>query len=294
MNVELTQKSHVESFIEKNIEVLEDSLNKKAQKYLTIQKHKKNYDFGHNIKPEKLNELSCEVIQDTKKFLKITNAPPVNFSMFYPPRDLKKGINIGLGTFTFATLAESINGLTINDLKLAGGIAIAFGGYAVLNNIREHSNSCYDVNNIIKINEKKEVNLVGVIAHEYTHHLQHSLTDLIKNKRNPIVEGHARGVEEIIANNFAQRYDNFAYMFDPLSRTTKELKHAYSSICKKKRINPKKSLINLPISEPKGLLCGSRGYHYSIGFAAMSIAETQQGKKIYRDILKNDSSFLSL
>jgi len=291
--LELTQRTNVEKFIGNNVETLEEILNQRAQRYLAIQKEK--YNFGQNVTPERLRELAGEVIRDTDDFLEVTSAPPAYLSVFHLPREVKYGVKITLGVFTIGTLVELSDGLTANDLQTAGLIGLLFGAGTVLTMLRDHTNSVFDLSlKVIRIGvgEKKEVKAVGGLAHEYTHHLQYSLTDLTVRGRNPIVEGHARGVEGAVVNIFAQRYDNPAYAFDHIYRTAKELKDAYLFICGEKGITPKESLANLPLPTARRWLYKSLGHHYSLGVAAMSIAEAQHGDRVYRHVMKNDVSFL--
>jgi len=291
--LELTQRPNIESFIKNNLEALEDILDQRAQRYLVVQKEKEKYDFGKNLTPERLRELAREVIQDTWGFLEVVEAPSAYLSMAHLPRDIKYGAKVALGTFIVGTLAELTDGLTLQDLQTAGLIGLALGVGCVVTMQRDHLRSVFDCSRkVIRISEKKEVNAVGGIAHEYTHRLQDSLTNLATQRRNPVVEGHARGVEGEVANTFANRYDNPAYSFEYIDRTAKELKDAYLFICAEKGINPRQSLANLPIPKVRGWLYKFFGHHYSIGVAAMSIAEAQHGDRVYRDVMKNEVSFL--
>lgn len=291
--LELTEKTNIESFIGNNLETLEKILNKRSQKYLVMQKEKEKYNFGQNLNPERLREIAKEVIQNTNDLLKIGKTPSSYLSMFYLPKEMKRGTKIALGAFTMATLVGFLDGATINDLQVAGSISLLFGTGGVIHAKRDHLDSCYlPSDKTMRIGEKKEVNAVAEIAHEYTHHLQHSLTNLSRTTKNPIKEGHARGIEGIIAHIFAQRHDNPAYAFEHTNRTAKELKDAYLFICRKKGIKSKESLANLPIPKKGGFLHKWLGCHYSLGVSAMEIAEAQHGNKVYRDVLDNNLSFL--
>lgn len=291
--IELSRRSNVELYIRNNLEALEEILNQRANLYLAAKNEKGKYDFGQKLTPDTLRKLAVEVIRDTKDFLQVTDTPPAYISMFHLPRDIKRGAYITLGIFTIATLAELTNGLTFKDLRTNGLIALLFGVGTVLTMQRDHLLSVFDGSEKrIRMGEKNEVEAVGVVAHEYTHRLQDSFTDLTGETRNPIAEGHARGVQGAVANNFAQRYDNPAYLFSHIDCTAKELKDAYLFICRENGISPKKSLASLPIPKVRKGLYKFFGHHYSIGVAAMSIAEAQNGTKVYKDVIKNDVSFL--
>ena len=135
--MELTQIPNVELFIGNNIEVLEDILDKRSQEYLAVKNEKEIYDFGKNLNPEILRELTGEVIKDTKNFLELDDSHPAHFSMFHLPRDLKYGVKVALGAFTISTLAELIDGLTVDNLKTAGLIGLFFGAGTILTIQRE-------------------------------------------------------------------------------------------------------------------------------------------------------------
>ncbi len=290
--LELTQKPNVESFIGSNIEALEEILDERAQRYLKLRREKEKFDFGQTLTPEKLRELAGEVIRDTNNFLGISDAPHAYFSMFYLPRILKQGVYVALGVFAVGTLAGLKDGLTTKDLQMAGLLALGFGGGTVSFSYRDHIGSAFDRSEkVMRIAERKTVPAVGAVSHEYTHLLQDK-TKLRNQRRNPVVEGHARGVEGVITSLFAQRYNNPAYVFNNAERVAEETKDAYLFVCAQRGITPRQSLANLPIPNVRGFLYRFFGHHYSIGVAAMSIAEAIHGDKIYRDVLRNDFSFL--
>lgn len=290
--LELIQRSNVESFIGNNIEVLEEIVNERAQRYLRLQREKEKYDFGQRLTPKKLSELAGEVIRETNGFLGISDPPPANLSMFYLPEELKYGVRVALGVFTLGTLVELGDGLTTKDLQTAGLFGLIFGAGVIIHGLKDHADSTFfPYQKTIRIAERRTVPTIGAIAHEYTHHLQYA-TQLSNQRKNPIVEGHARGVEGIVTALFAQKYDNWAYAFDHAERIAKETKDAYLFVCEQRGINLRPALANLPIPNIRGFLYNLLGHHYSIGVAAMSIAERKYGNKVYRDVLKNDFSFL--
>lgn len=292
--LKLTQKENIESFVSNNIEALEEILNERAKRYLEIHQQKEKYDFGPTLTPEKLGELAGKTIKEVNDFLKISNTTSTRISMFYLPNDLKYAARVTLGVFTVGTLIELTNGLTTTDLELAGKMALLFGGGMLIYNFRDHLSTVFDrYGKTIRISERKTVPAVGGIAHEYTHQLQDA-TQLANQIRNPVMEGHARGIEGVITNIFAQRYDNPAYAFDHTDRTAKELNDAYLFVCRKKGISPNAFLANLPIPPVRNWWYNLSGHHYSLGVAAMSIAEKKQGDMIYPEILRNNFSFFGI
>lgn len=296
---ELTERPNVETFIGNHLETLESVLDERAQRYFKVWEEKDSYDFGQNLTPDRLRELVGEVIQDTKDFLEVKEAPPVYLNMFHLPRDIKIGAKVGLVFSTIGALAQISDGFSYSDLQVAGLVGGLYGIASVLVMKGGYLNSSYrSKEREIRIGEKKEVEAAGVVAHEYTHHLQNSFTSLKSGSKDPIVEGHATGVDGTVADIFAQRYDNPAYTFRHTVWVARELKDAYLFICEEKGITPRESLANLKIPKIRGPLSrftrNSRLHHYSIGVAAMSIAEVEHGEEVYRDVMKNDFSFLEV
>lgn len=291
--IELTLKDNVEKYIGNNLEALEISLDKAAQKYINLKSKKKSLDFGQKLTPKILEDLAPRVISKTRNFLEVKQSTDVSLSMFYLPDHIKRSLKIAAGTFTIAALAESLNGLTVQDLTIAGSMAVFFGAGTLLFSLQIYNNSSFDPgNDLLLIGSGKTFNAVGAIAHEYTHYLQHHFTELNIRTRNPVVEGHARGLEGIVSEKFAQEFDNQAYVFVSSERVAEELKDTYLYTCKKKKILPKKSLENLPIPNIGGLLYSIDARHYSIGVAAMTIACSKHGENVYKDVMKNDFEFL--
>ncbi|MDP2907477.1 MAG: hypothetical protein Q8O03_06055 [Nanoarchaeota archaeon] len=291
--IEFTLKDNVEKYISNNLEVLETSLDKAAQEYINLKSKENSLDFGKELTPKILEDLAPRVIHETRSFLDVQQNTDVSLSMFYLPEQILRSLKIAAGTFTLATLIGAVNGLTIQDLTTAGALAVFFGGGTLMYSMQVYSSSSFDYkNDLLLIRAGKTVNAIGAIAHEYTHYLQHHFTELNIQTRNPIVEGHARGMERIISEKFAQEFDNPAYVFINYDRVAKELKDTYLYTCKKKKILPKKSLENLPIPNIRGLLYSIDAHHYSIGVAAMTIACSKQGEKVYKDVMKNDFEFL--
>lgn len=288
--LELTEKPHIELFIGANRENLEEILNAKTKDYVKLRRQEEKLDFGPTLTPKRLDELVTEVISDIHKFLDIQNAPPAKFDMFYFPKEAKIAALSAVGgmALTLAGMNYGVIGNLAAPMvmgALTGG-AVMFGRY-ILNggSLYEHgSHTC-------QIGKKTEISAIGTITHEYTHHLQSTLTLLGDLNENPIVEGHAHGVEGIIVQAFTKRYDNPAYQDWHAYLTALELKNAYELTCEKMEVSPKYSLLQLPL--PKKARKHVRPeHHYNIGTAAMYIAESKHGERVYRDVLRNDFSFL--
>lgn len=289
-----TLKDNVEKYISNNLEVLETSLDKAAQKYISLEKKKKSLYFGQKLTPKNLEDLASRVVAKTMDFVEISQGPDCYLSMFYLPDQIKKGLKVAAGTFTIASIATALDHLTVPHLIMSGMIGALFGTGVIILARETYSNSSFDYkDNHLLIGSTNTVNAVGSIAHEYTHCLQHHFThlDVKGESANPIVEGHARGLEGIISEKYAQENDNHAYTYTHSERVSRELKTAYLYTCDKKEITPKETLEKLPI-EVNGFLHSTKIDHYSLGVAAMTIASSKHGENVYKKVMKNDFEFL--
>lgn len=292
--IELTYKQNVEDYINNNLEVLEMLLDKAAQKYLNLKSKKNSLDFGQKLTPQNLENLAPAVIAKTMNYLEIKQSTDCCLSMFYLPDQIKRGLKVAAGTFAISGLVSALEGLTIGNLIMSGMIGALFGAGIIILARETYANSAFDYkDHHLLIGATKTVNAVGAIAHEYTHCLQHNFTqlDIKSESKNPIVEGHARGLEGIISEKYAQEFNNEAYTYVHSERVARELKTAYIYTCNKKEITPKESLEKLPICVDSFLFSTDID-HYSLGVAAMTIANSKHGEKIYKDVMKNDFEFL--
>jgi len=295
--IELTYKKNVEKYVNNNLEVLEDLLDKAAQKYIKLKNKKNKLDFGQKLTPKNLESLAPVVIAKTMDYLEVKHATDCYMSMFYLPDQIKRSLKVAAGTFIVAGLACSLDKLTISNLIMSGMIAALFGAGSIVLAKESYANSSFDYKyNHLMIGAKNTVNAVGSVAHEYTHCLQHYFTDLnIKhNLNNPIIEGHARGLEGIISEKYAQDFNNEAYNYLHSERVARELKIAYLYTCNKKEITPKKSLKELPIPLDSIFFYIIDIDHYSLGVTAMTIASAKNGDDVYKKVMKNDFDFLKI
>ena len=129
---------------------------------------------------------------------------------------------------------------------------------------------------LITVAPLRRTSLIPGIAHEYAHyiHYRKGLGDLCYDL---FAEGHARGVERHIAEEYKEKEDNEAFLYDILEETACELKYAYIWVCKELDKKPKKSLLKV----------GDKGkiFEHDLGNAFFSIYETLYGKDVYKETL---------
>lgn len=290
---ELISRYTIESFIGKkeNLEVLEGCLDRTAQTYLELNEQKAQLSFGQPLNPDNLRKILPQVTEETRRFLGITEISPVRFSIFHLPDAIKRSTYVGLGIFGVGSLANISDGSHIGDIEQAALMGFLFGTGTLIYNFKEHLQAAFNpAEKVIRLSAKRSIHVVGEIAHEYTHHIQEQKTGLLKHWNNPVAEGHARGVQRNISQIFAERYNNPAYVFDPISQTAMELKDAYLYICVTNGIIPKASLENLEIPKIRNIFYRFFGHHYSIGVAALCVAEAKRGNNIYQEVLQSSDT----
>lgn len=291
--IELAKRSNLELFIDGNIGVLEDALDQRARDFFENRKGRKKHDFGPKIRRRDLVGLATRVVNETKGFLDISENYRAKLDIFSTPEEIFYGSKIALLTGGIAMLGHLPGGLTVEDLVAIGFTGFVFGSGVVLTRRKMNSGVTEIKNNTIRLSGGRETRVVGELAHEYAHHLQHHLVELPFEPRTfAVLEGHARGVGGEVSRIFAERHDNPAYLDTFLEVSAIELNVAYLLACKRRGISPKDSLQRLPLPKFKWLFHSTTGRNYATGTAAMSIAETQYGKRVYRDVIKNDFSFL--
>ena len=292
--IDLTQRPHVERFIANHLEVLEDILNQRSQEYAGAKDVAKKYRFGPHLTFDRLDELGPVITRETRDFLDVQAADPVSIDMLTVPEIVRKGTTGALVAFGVSLASYVPAGIAVAELGYATLIGIGFGGAVVAQMFRDDGFPLFQSSdNQIKIGIAREATVPCIIAHEYTHFLQKTRTQLNFKSNNPIIEGHARGVEQAIARLHSEQSDNPAHQYDTLCRVARELKQAYLYITRTAGIHQRKSLRDAP-SPHVGWIHRILAHHYSMGTAAMSIAEALHGDQVYRNVMRNDISFLKV
>ncbi|MFA5888513.1 MAG: hypothetical protein WC852_07430 [Candidatus Nanoarchaeia archaeon] len=290
--IELTYQKNIESYIQENsnLDALGDCLDKTANEYLELKKRKASLDFGTTLDSPGLQDLFEEVKTRTEQFLCVKDIPETACFKGCVPTPTK--------IWLAASSCVVASGFLFSNSLVTGGIIIAGGFSFGLSLIfaGEYLSSYYDnEKKRIGIRNKEKANAAGVIAHEYTHHIQETKTIMEKKEDffNPICEGHARGVQIAVSRMYAQEHDNPAYIYRALKKSAIELKSAYMFACRKSNRKPSKALKKLAVPE-KRFGYWSEGHHYRIGVAAMQIAELKHGSEVYSRVAHNDFSFLAV
>jgi len=296
--IKLTFSDNIEKFLSnnENFEVLEDILDKTAQEYFNLEKSKDTFYPGKKINPGLFEEMVPPIVKETNDFLGAYNIKLPIFAFFHVPTAMKRCSYFGLGIFAMSTLLTSLGGSVFGGMSFSAiiGAFATLGMYGraakQLKWTRYYSQEP-DMH-LITLNEKWTVPAVGDLAHEYDHHMVNKSTNLFNYLPNPIIEGHARGVEGKICKAFSEKFDNPAFEYNYAHRIASEINDAYHIICEKKNIYPMESLKNLKIPPVHGYGDIHGSYHYKIGSAAMHVAERRYDDKVYKDVLKSDFWFL--
>jgi hypothetical protein len=173
---------------------------------------------------------------------------------------------------------------------IASGLVNAPYGFLLTyyTNSRQNLVAAYQRKERIIIGDLDQASSAGALAHEYTHHIQHTKKPNLLDPDTSLGEGHAWGVGRKIGTIFANRYNNESYLFFHSKSTAIHLHSAF--------LDNSFQLNNSPIEDPypeiTELKDGSAKRYYYDGVAAVYVAESKMGPKVYRDMIKGDFSFL--
>lgn len=282
-----------------NICILEELLNRDSQKLEKLQKIEKNgkLNFGDKVSSEELKELFPKICSEVNSFLNVQDIKIPRFG-YYNLFSQKMSPSSPLGFYSvsainFASFASSLfAGDPSPENILFGGLTLAIAIY--VHGVSKNSNYSSDRVNLERV---PRTELIPVAAHEYTHHIQKEkgLSTIISKKPTIFKEGHARGIERQISENYAQREDNEAFTYDLLNENVGEFKSAYIWMCEKLSYKPIKSLLktktNRDDDESTNHLIFSEPTSHAIGNALFSIYEASQGKEIYNQMIHGDFKF---
>lgn len=294
---ELTSRQHVERFLGQkgNLEILEDNLASFGREYQLI-RSLQGFNPGKRLSYASLWEVLPEVRKEVLFFLGVPEIGSVHFMVFDRQDILRKAFFAGLLVAGMVYSRNPDNSpeslLSSVATGLAGAASLICYGY------KECVQSSFSGDGTITLSERNIVPATPSLAHELTHQVCME-RGLLKERKNPIAEGFARGVEREIARAFAERYGNPLYMNEPVKQTVMELKDAYLLVCEMQGLKPRESLVGIDAPmRREGILRNKFLYgffarHYSTGVAAVCIGESKRGREVYREIVKGDFSFLS-
>lgn len=232
-----------------NIPILEDLLDREAQRLERLQKRKENdkLNLGNNVSPDELTELFPQICTEVDRFLDIGgNVPKFGYFNLLKPGLSTTSILLmytlaSLEVAGAATLMVADQNPEIDPLVFAGMGAMQFG-LTVLYHSMDKSSSYTPSSKAITLEKTVRTVLIPAASHEYTHYLQHR--EGIEGTNYSIFkEGHARGVEKQVAEDYRKREDNEAFLYDVLDSTVGEFKSAYVWMCKNLGQQPKESLL---------------------------------------------------
>ena len=290
-----------------------------------MQERRKELDFGEKLTLDRLIHILPEVTAETRGFLHISEVPEIEVNLATFRDAAKRAYQNVLGmSIAFSIAVPSVEALQDKADQILGlqeemyrhlqhstymVVSLAAGLFLANTAILARAYSKDDISSVIAssyLKKKKEIRIaandtvsaIADVAHEYAHHIQY-LNGVPMNRKYPLYEGHARGVEREVSRIFGERYDNPSFVYGALSRAAPELKDAYLFICNKQHRSPRNSLKKLKILRLrrgfdrfiKGMF---EAHHYSIGVAAMFIAQAKYGNRVYREVVNNDYAFLRI
>ncbi len=280
-----------------NISILEDLLDKEAQRLERLQKLKENdkLNLGDKVSPDELTELVPQICTEVDRFLEIDgNVPKFGYyNLFRSPLILGLYTLSALEVAGAATLMVADQNPEINPLFFAGMGAMQFGLAALLHAINKDSSYTPSSKTIILERSPRTV-LIPIAGHEYTHYVQHR-EGIKDGGYNIFQEGHARGVQKQVSEEYMEREDNEAFLYDVLNSTVGEFKSAYVWMCKNLGQQPKESLLKTKTSrdsdESAHRLVWRSPTQHAIGNALFSIYEALQGRQIYKHMIHGNFKF---
>ena len=290
-----------------NIPVLEELLNRDSQILEKLQKLKEDnkLDMGNKITTKELKELFPKICTEVDDFLGIQSkdTTKVEYSSLF-----KLGIEstscLLLYALSAISLIEPGNLLLTNQgLNLSNVLEGIIGGLIFLEATVLHSTSGPHYDPLFKkvvLSKTTRTELIPTISHEHTHHLQFSrglkgYKYLIFNKYSIFQEGHARGVERHLSEDYRERENNEAFLYDILDTTVGEFKSAYVWMCKKLDKPVRKSLLKTKTTrdgdENSERFMQRKPTPHARGNALFSIYEALHGKQIYNHMIHGNFKF---
>lgn len=235
----------------KHHEKIEHILNEELKEFKTIRKLKKTKQLkeGKKVQKKELTEIATKTFIDVNNFFEINNESFPKIEQFSLLQKEKRHIlanyfasNILIFSSAYLNATEMSNWA----IPLLPASMILF--YAVRDHI-ERPNATYKKNQQkITLSKFKKTNLVPIIAHEYTHHIQ-NLNDYLKYDLGIFIEGQARITDKHVAKKYTINENNKAYLHDVLNRSVHELMSTYVWMSKELNKKPNPQLTEDPIFE---------------------------------------------
>ncbi len=285
-----------------NIAPLEHLLNEESQQLKRLQrlKNEKKLDFGKTLSSEALNELFPTICLKVNEFLGIQEkSPPPSFRYysFFKPAPLATPIlffymysSFDVIKNLFFFFKEQITKTSIHNLEMA----MLLFSQATLAYSWFNDAGYFSPTREIILKKEKRTLLIPAIAHEYTHFLQHQ-EDCLSLRYSLFIEGHARGVENYIAQFYRDMEDNEAFLYRTLDIRVGELKSAYRWMCKSLGQKPNKNLLKIRTrrdhEEWLNKVMSGVPSPSALGNTLFSLYKLQYGNSIYKKLIKGDFFF---
>lgn len=295
------ENRNLESIVgqEDNLPLVEQVLDAEAARLQRLQalQRQKRLDFGRTVSQDELDDLFPKIKRDVDDFLGMTTIGMPryrHYNLFKDGRVFPLWCGVTLlsvcGSLFRLMLNSSIGNVSLN---LSVGIA-AVGTWVQLYRIDNTSFYARSSETVILERGLPRTTLIPLAAHEYAHHIQHA-RGLDGNEYFILKEGHARGVERHVAEEYREREDNEAFLYHILDETVGEFKSAYLWMCRKVHHQPKRSLLKIKTSrdyhERIERLMKRKPTPHALGNVLFSIREARYGRLDYGDMLRRDFQF---
>ena len=286
-----------------NIGAIEELLDRESQRLERLQKLKKDNKLnrGDKVSPGELKGLFPQICTEVDDFLGVQDGEVPKFGYY---NLLRPGLMTTPVLAMYAISAvQVVSAVTcliteqnpdLSNFMNAGIGAMQFACAALFHSVMKNPG----YNRLLKrvtLQNVARTDLIPSAGHEYAHHVQRR-EGLKDDMYSIFKEGHARGVEKHIAQDYQQREDNNAFLYDVLNSTVGEFKSAYIWICQKFGHQPKASLLktktSTDIDERVNRLLDKTPTPHAIGNALFSIYEAREGRGIYNDMIHGNFQFI--
>jgi hypothetical protein len=301
---EITNQSLQEKLLKKeNIPALEYLLNKSSIKFerLNALKNENKLDFGNIVPSKKLKDLVPNICSEVNLFLELEQKNRSNYGYF---NILKPGI-LPTSILTSYSACAIVIGSTLHslltdnpDVDMSSGVVSLVALLVTTNtHLNAKTNRYNALLKTITLEKAPRQKLIVSFAHEYAHNVQHNsgIPVIPAMKYSIFSEGHARGIEKHIAQHYAEREDNEAFLFDSLDITVGEIKSAYQWITKNFGLIPNQELLRTKSSrdytEETYRELFKKPTSHAMGNALFSIFEARMGKEIYKEMIHGNFQF---
>lgn len=285
-----------------NILAIEDLLDRESQRLERLQKLKgrDRLYIDDKVSPEELRELFPQICTKVDNFLGVQNGevPTFGYYNLLKPGLMTTPILLGY-TLSAVQIANAlIHIFTHQNVGISHWLCLGVG--AMLFELTGVSHSLVKSNGYNQLFKKitlkrvARTDLIPAAGHEYTHRIQHK-NNIFKDKHEIFMEGHARGVEKQLADDYCEREDNEAFLYGISDINVGELKSAYLWMCEKLGQKPREILLKTKTSRDSDeSLYRSNNMEptpHAIGNSLFSIYESLKGRKIYNHMIHGDFQF---